>query len=413
MAGTSSGAAALAGVTTALDLVRTKGVLEFVGLAKGNAPLQVPFCGYIRCRVWTGSKWSHSDVALRGDILIISGRKLVGEEALILSGALVSVTEAFVTILCKAGGPLRLRFEQDEEADKFGTQVQSAAFLTQDMSQLADLAFERRRQIVERRSMPTLRTVQSEELIPGFEWQHDAAMGSSWSDGGAGENWQDAAVGSNWHEVAVGSSWHDAAVHAAGNNGWQDVGVGMTPRGSASGMSPRMGMIEHRSVGVGWSPRPGSGTCTPRGLPPASGRLALSRPPTPSDDTRQLVESTQVLRRKLAVPANVPLFNMSPAPSTADLAADPGQGGGRCREQLAVPANVPLFDMSPDPSTVDLAAVHRQVHVPAEDENEDLMANLRGLGEFCDSQESPRDPLSFASKVFHGLGLSPAKEKLK
>eukprot|EP00440_Ansanella_granifera_P073744 gb/GFBE01080020.1/.p1 GENE.gb/GFBE01080020.1/~~gb/GFBE01080020.1/.p1 ORF type:complete len:399 (+),score=67.82 gb/GFBE01080020.1/:1-1197(+) len=156
VAGTSTATAALAGVTTALEVVRNQGVLDLLGFSAGPGPFKVPDGGYTRCLVWTGSRWNRCDVAMRGDVLIVSGRLTVGEEALMLSGSRISETDAFVTIVVKAGEPLRVRFSSGEEASAWASQVRIAAALKQDMSELADMVVERKKQMLASQSAPLL-----------------------------------------------------------------------------------------------------------------------------------------------------------------------------------------------------------------------------------------------------------------
>lgn len=157
---TTSAGAAVAGATTAFEVLSKKSVLETLGLVKGiDPPLLVQSGQSVRCFVWNGSRWNSCNVSLRGDVLLVSGRTPIGQEALMLSSALVSVTEDFVTVVCKAGNPLNLRFNQANQAADFGFKVQSAAALTQDIDAIADSVADRRCQVFDRsRSAPALRS---------------------------------------------------------------------------------------------------------------------------------------------------------------------------------------------------------------------------------------------------------------
>eukprot|EP00931_Biecheleriopsis_adriatica_P069208 TRINITY_DN43081_c0_g1_i1.p1 TRINITY_DN43081_c0_g1~~TRINITY_DN43081_c0_g1_i1.p1 ORF type:complete len:525 (-),score=86.83 TRINITY_DN43081_c0_g1_i1:59-1597(-) len=446
VAGTGAGTATLAGVTTALEVVRNRGVLELVGLQNEQHSFQLP-CDRIRCRVWT-TKWHPCHVGFHGDVLLVSGRRAAGEEALILSGAKVSETETFVNLVIKAAEPLRLRFDSSEEASAFAEKVRSAAMLKQDMSELADIVSERKRMLLASMSAPLLRPQESRS--------------------------------------SIGSTRHSCG----------------STRSSCGGERPMV-----RDVGVGCSLPPASSKRSMQSNMSA-GSLGL-RSRLPLEDTREVHDddfdgrqqrdSVHGLRRELSVPLGVPVFALSPNPSGKDLTFQevtrdslgqtsfsarpsdahaprevPRQVGLRTSEdtdasllestsqeesdilspassqetsqddnrvqvprtRLAVPNGVPMFQLSPDPSGASLtlkadrasqsqplcsasrkpnqgARSSQHLEVPDMQSGPRALKRWNSETDVSSPQTSPRDPNSFASKVLTGLGLAPAKADLQ
>eukprot|EP00930_Biecheleria_cincta_P094273 TRINITY_DN8521_c0_g1_i1.p1 TRINITY_DN8521_c0_g1~~TRINITY_DN8521_c0_g1_i1.p1 ORF type:complete len:367 (+),score=66.70 TRINITY_DN8521_c0_g1_i1:31-1101(+) len=326
LASAGTATATVAGGAAAVAAVRNnKNLLELIGLRSGQPVVEEG--AQLQCMIWDGSRWIPCTVALFGDVLLVAGRRAVCDEAFILASAQIAEIDAFVTILLNTKQTLKLRFGQAEEATNFGEQLRAAAALAQEMSQLADRVVRRRQRLFTSRSASTLRSQNSRC-----------------------------------------SYYHLSSLSQSRRSRTRETGVGCTPRMSTQA----------------------STECSP----------------TPSkESSRRTVPSLN-------------LKNLAVAAAAAAAVAANDEDRPPTRRELQLPANVPMFEMSPSPSGCDLHPrddrslhqLHQDVStVSRKPSNSHLLSSFE-----TDpiAETSPRDESSFASQVFLGLGLSAAKAGL-
>ncbi|CAE7227803.1 unnamed protein product, partial [Symbiodinium pilosum] len=99
------------------------------------------------CLAWNGLSWLECVVGISGDLLLLSGRKAMGEEAFLLGDAIIYDTDVNVAIVFKAGEPLRLRFQDESGGKDFADGVRKATMFREGMFQLAELAVDMKRKL--------------------------------------------------------------------------------------------------------------------------------------------------------------------------------------------------------------------------------------------------------------------------
>lgn len=132
-------AAALAGAATVLEMTKAGlSAMEILGWRRPERTMLSAAEKTFNCHLWIGFTWRPCVLGMAGDLLVLSGRFV--EEARLMESAHVSVQDFYASVALLVGDPLQLCFHSAEEAQSFAMEVTKRACLKKDMMKLADQA---------------------------------------------------------------------------------------------------------------------------------------------------------------------------------------------------------------------------------------------------------------------------------